>query len=263
MSDSGGGCCKCCFNFIFTLGLTALFMWLSLRTSSPDCLLSKFYLPLDQTSNSSNPTSLEFELRLKNTNKDKGVYYDPINVTFYTPNKSHVIGNFTITKFYQGHKKNARKNGTIPIIDQDVVSRAAPPANGSTAPFRVDLVTSVRYKILMFKTKRHTIRVGANVDVNGTLFKVNHKDIKLKSNADKIRSYCGQMGFFFANLLVLEHFLSILEMLSSSHLLASPKPVLLLPFHQTVGCSISAKLWQPHYQYSRPLKFISFGEIVT
>ncbi|KAG6756568.1 hypothetical protein POTOM_039999 [Populus tomentosa] len=209
MSDSGGGCCKCCFNFIFTLGLTALFMWLSLRTSSPDCLLSKFYLPLDQTSNSSNPTSLEFELRLKNTNKDKGVYYDPINVTFYTPNKSHVIGNFTITKFYQGHQKNARKNGTIPIIDRDVVSRAAPPANGSTAPFRVDLVTSVRYKILMFKTKRHTIRVGANVDVNGTLIKVNHKDIKLKSNAHKIRSYCGQMGFFFANLLVLDNLLLV------------------------------------------------------
>jgi len=177
-------------------------MWLSLRTSSPDCLLSKFYLPLNQTSNSSNLTPLEFELRLKNTNKDKGVYYDPINVTFYTPYRSHVIGNFTITKFYQGHKKSARKNGNISIIDRDVVSQAAP-ANGSTALFRVDLVTSVRYKILMFKTKRHKIRVGANVEVNGTITKVNHKDIKLKSNADKIRSYCGQMGFFFANLLVL------------------------------------------------------------
>ncbi|KAL9383171.1 hypothetical protein Peur_023494 [Populus x canadensis] len=203
MPDSGGGGCgRCCCNFIFTLGLTALFMWLSLRTSSPNCLLSKFYLPLNQTSNSSNLTSLEFELRLKNTNKDKGVYYDPINVTFYTPNRSHVIGNFTITKFYQGHQKNARKNGTISKIDRDVVSQAAP-AHGSTAFFRVDLATSVRYKILMFKTKRHKIRVGANVQVNGTIIKVDHKDIKLKSNADKIRSYCGQMGFFFANLLVL------------------------------------------------------------
>jgi hypothetical protein len=203
MPDSGGGGCgRCCCNFIFTLGLTALFMWLSLRTSSPNCLLSKFYLPLDQTSNSSNLTSLEFELTLKNTNKDKGVYYDPINVTFYTPNRSHVIGNFTITKFYQGHKKIARKNGTISNIDRDVVSQAAP-ANGSMALFPVDLATSVRYKILMFKTKRYKIRVEANVEVIATIIKVNHKDIKLKSNADKIRSYCGQMGFFFANLLVL------------------------------------------------------------
>lgn len=41
------------------------------------------------------------------------------------------------------------------------------------------------------------------MEVIATIIKVNHKDIKLKSNADKIRSYCGQMGFFFANLLVL------------------------------------------------------------
>ncbi|KAG5235648.1 NON RACE-SPECIFIC DISEASE RESISTANCE family protein [Salix suchowensis] len=166
MPDSGGGgCCRCCCSFIFTSGLTALFMWLSLRTTSPACALSKFYIPLDQTKNL---TTLEFELRLKNTNKDKGVYYDPINVT--------------------GHKKKATKNGTIPDISRDEVSRAAI-GNGSMAVFWVDLATSVRYKILMFKTKRHKIRVGASVEVNGTISKVYPKDIKLKSNADKIRSY--------------------------------------------------------------------------
>ncbi|KAJ6770554.1 LATE EMBRYOGENESIS ABUNDANT (LEA) HYDROXYPROLINE-RICH GLYCOPROTEIN FAMILY-RELATED [Salix purpurea] len=199
MPDSGGGgCCRCCCSFIFTSGLTALFMWLSLRTTSPACALSKFYIPLDQTKNL---TTLEFELRLKNTNKDKGVYYDPINVTFFdSPNRSHSIGSSTITKFYQGHKKKATKNGTT-NISRDEVSRAAP-GNGSTV-FWVDLATSVRYKILMFKTKRHRIRVGARFEVNGTISKVYPKDIKLKSNADKIRSYCGKMKVFFTNFLVL------------------------------------------------------------
>ncbi|CAK7338362.1 unnamed protein product [Dovyalis caffra] len=194
MPDSGGGgCCRCCCSFIFTLGLTALFMWLSLRTTSPDIRLSKFNMPLNQTLSSRNLTSLEFELTLKNTNKDKGVYYDPVNVTFFdSPNRSHVLGNFTIPKFYQGHKKKATKSGTVSTIDRGVVSRAVP-AN-ATALFRVDLATSVRYKILMFKTKRHKIRVGADVEVNGTIAKVNTKDLKLKSNADKIRSYCGQMA---------------------------------------------------------------------
>ncbi|KAJ6376518.1 hypothetical protein OIU76_025633 [Salix suchowensis] len=135
-------------------------MWLSLRTTSPACALSKFYIPLDQTKNL---TTLQFELRLKNTNKDKGVYYDSINVTvFDSPNRSHLIGSSTITKFYQGHKKKATKNGTIPDISRDEVSRAAI-GNGSKAVFWVDLATSVRYKILMFKTKRHKIRVGASV----------------------------------------------------------------------------------------------------
>ncbi|XP_061975019.1 protein NDR1-like [Populus nigra] len=203
MPDTGGGgCCRCCCSFIFTLGLTSLFMWLSLRTSSPDCLLRKFYIPLNQTSNL---TTLEFELRFKNTNKDKGVYYDPINVTFFdSPNRSHFIGNFTIPKFYQGHKKKATKNFTIPNIDRKVVVQAIPAGNGSTTTsFRVDLATSVRYKILMFKTKRDKIRVGLNFDVNGTVIKVNPKDLKLKSNANKIRSYYGQMGVFLFNFLVL------------------------------------------------------------
>ncbi|KAF9672950.1 hypothetical protein SADUNF_Sadunf11G0097600 [Salix dunnii] len=195
--SGGGGCCRCCCSFIFTSGLTALFLWLSLRTTSPACALSKFYIPLNQTKNQ---TTLEFELRLKNTNKDKGVYYDPINVTFFdSPNRSRSIGSSTITKFYQGHKKRATKNGTIANIDRDEL-----PGNGSTAFFWVDLATSVRYKILMFKTKRHKIRVGAQFAVNGTIIKVYPKDIKLKSNADKIRSYCGKMGVFFANFLVLD-----------------------------------------------------------
>ena len=175
-------------------------MWLSLRTSSPDCLLGKFYIPLNQTSNL---TTLEFELRLKNTNKDKGVYYDPINVTFFdNPNRSHFIGNFIIPKFYQGHKKKATKKN-ISNIDQKVVFQAIPVNRSTTTFFRVDLATSVRYKILMFKTKRDTIRVGLNFEVNGTVIKVNPKDLKLKSNANKIRSYYGQMGVFLVNFLVL------------------------------------------------------------
>ncbi|KAJ6670177.1 hypothetical protein OIU85_009362 [Salix viminalis] len=202
-TGGGGGCCLCCCRFIFTLGLTSLFMWLSLRTSSPDCLLSKFYIPLNQTFNSPNlTTTLEFELRLKNTNKDKGVYYDPINVTFFdNSNRSHFIGNFTVPKFYQGHKKKARKNFTIPNINREVVIQAIP-VNGSAAFFRVDLATSVRYKILMFKTKRDKIKVGVNFEVNGTAIKVSRKDLKLKSTANKIRSYYGQMGVLLVEFLV-------------------------------------------------------------
>jgi hypothetical protein len=55
----------------------------------------------------------------------------------------------------------------------------------------------------MFKTKRDKIRVGLDFDVNGTVVKVNRKDLKLKSNANKIRSYYGQMGVLLVNFLVL------------------------------------------------------------
>ncbi|OAY55046.1 protein NDR1 [Manihot esculenta] len=206
MPDSSGGCCKCCCSFIFTLGLTALFMWLSLRTSNPKCLLQKFYIPaLNKTLNPPKNTSLFFELRLENTNKDKGVYYDPINVTFFdNPNKNHSIGNFTIQKFYQGHKKKATKGGDFNAsgLDVEAISRAI--SNGS-AIFRVDIATAVRYKIMAWKTKRHRITVGADVNINDQGTQVNpDKRIKL-SNAEMIGSSYGKtigilLFLFYLNL---------------------------------------------------------------
>ncbi|KAJ4832437.1 hypothetical protein Tsubulata_017099 [Turnera subulata] len=210
MADSGGGCFTRCCSFFFTLGLAALFMWLSLRVSSPNCSLEQFYIPsLNQTLNSTRDTNLTFVVALKNTNKDKGVYYDPVNITFYdSPNRSHSIGNYTIPKFRQGHNKKAMKNGTVETtgLDRQAVFRAVS-ANGS-AVFRVDLATSVRYRIIFFKTKRHKIRVGGNVEVNGNGTKVNSKKgIKLKSGADKKSTagvYClGQVGVNFFILVLL------------------------------------------------------------
>lgn len=199
MSETAGGCGRCCCSFIFTLGLTSLFLWLSLRTSNPKCSIQEFYLPaLDKSSNNQNNTTLQFQLKLENTNKDKGVYYDDVNITVYDfPNRSHIIGRSLIGRFYQGHKKTAHKNGTA-LTDQKVVSRAVF-ANGS-AVFRVDLVTAVRFKIIAWKTKRHKIAVGADVEVNGNGTKVNKKNIKLTSSASKNVSYyycCVGMFLYF------------------------------------------------------------------
>ncbi|XP_015577079.3 protein NDR1-like [Ricinus communis] len=194
MPDSGGGCCRCCCSFIFTLGLTALFMWLSLRPSKPKCLLKKFYIPaLNHSLTPRGNTSLIFQLGLENTNKDKGVYYDPVNVTFFdSPKRNHTVGNFVIPEFYQGHKKKATKGGEINLtassaFDQDAVSRAV--SNGS-AVIRVDMATRVRYKIMAWKTKRYTITVGADINITdqGTIINPK-KGIKLKSSAAKIRKF--------------------------------------------------------------------------
>ncbi|KAJ8763641.1 hypothetical protein K2173_003113 [Erythroxylum novogranatense] len=188
-----GGCGRCCFSFIFTSGLTALFMWLSLRTSSPKCLLQDFYIPaLNRTLNTAANTTLYFHLRLENTNKDKRVYYDPVNVTFYdSPNKSHSIANYTIPAFRQGHKKKATKGDAVNTTGLD---RGAVLVHGS-AVFRVDMATSVRYKIMFWKTKREKIMVGADVPVNdqGTLVDAK-KGIKLKSDAAKASSCFGKIG---------------------------------------------------------------------
>ncbi|KAG6637525.1 protein NDR1-like [Carya illinoinensis] len=200
---AAGGCCRCCCSFIFTLGLTSLFMWLSLRTNDPKCSVQKFYLPaLNKTLNTAKNNTLIFMVRLDNSNKDKGVYYDDVNLTFYdSPNKSqpHLIGNYTIPRFYQGHQKKAKKDGHT-AVNMTLVSRVVAP-NG-TAEFWVDLATAVRFKILWWKTKKHSLIRSGSVLVDETGAK-GKKGIKLRSGAPERGNYCALVGVLVSLLVLL------------------------------------------------------------
>ncbi|KAL4566832.1 hypothetical protein LXL04_030957 [Taraxacum kok-saghyz] len=192
--DGGAACCRCCFSFILTLGLAALFLWLSLRTSNPVCSIQDVYIPaLNKTRNSTSYQSIYLDLKLDNENKDKGIYYDQLNITLhYYINESisnHEktgiqISNYTLKGFYQGHQKKARrKNWTDTYgVPWDVA------LNGGPAVFRVDLVTAVRFKILFWKTKRHGLRVGADFEVSDRGQKVQKKGTRLKSGAPELFS---------------------------------------------------------------------------
>ncbi|KAI5642380.1 hypothetical protein M9H77_00298 [Catharanthus roseus] len=194
----GGGCCRCCASFIFTSGLTALFMWLSLRGSNPTCSIQDFYVPaLDLSANSTNNHSLYFDLKLDNGMKDKGVGYDDVNLTFYYgPNTSLPIGNYVVPKFYQGHGKKTHRRELVQTRGVPWEDAHVAASNKSTVVFRVGLVTRVRYKILFWYTKRHKLVEGANVEVNGSGKKVNKKGIKLKSAAPEQRHRLPLLGFF-------------------------------------------------------------------
>lgn len=209
MSDNnsgGGGCCRCMFSFIFTTGLTALFMWLSLRGSNPKCSIQNFYVPaLNLSANStvrSSNHSIYFDLKLDNGMKDKGVRYDDLNLTFYySPNNTGYnnlpIGNYTISRFYQGHGKDTHRKALVETRGVPWANASKAVSNG-TVVFRLDLSTKVRYKILFWYSKKHKLMVGANVNVNATGQKVNKKGIKLKSAAAaELRvSRLSPIGFF-------------------------------------------------------------------
>lgn len=68
--DNGGKtCCSYCFSFIFTAGLTSLFLWLSLRPDKPKCSIEYFYVPALNKSLDSHSrlnTTLNFIVRFAN-----------------------------------------------------------------------------------------------------------------------------------------------------------------------------------------------------
>ncbi|PIN02500.1 hypothetical protein CDL12_24984 [Handroanthus impetiginosus] len=200
MPESGAAtCCKCCTSFIITSGVTALFMWLSLRTEKPTCSIQDFYVPaLNRTANSNanrNNHTIYFDLKLDNKMKDKGVNYANINLTFfYSQNDSRLpVANYTVPGFYQGHGKKARRRELVVASGLPWAAALDALSNGSAVNFGVDLATRVKFKILFWYTKRHSLIVAADVEVNKSGRKVNKKGIKLKSkgknhNKKKLKS---------------------------------------------------------------------------
>ena len=188
-------CCLGCCKFVFSCGIASLSFWLLLYTSTPLCSIEEFdALALEKTANSTIRTNrtLHYDLKLKNRIANKGIYYDALNLTFYyKPNLSHyLIGNATYPAFYQGHHKSAHRVGSFDAATE-VVSENA------TAVFRVELATAVRYKHILWKSKRHRLVVAAEVQVNdrGSLVKLKgNKGIKMSSGAAKIEDCFNVVG---------------------------------------------------------------------
>ncbi|KAK7342545.1 hypothetical protein VNO80_25500 [Phaseolus coccineus] len=157
-------CCACCLGTLISLGFSALFFWLSLRTHPPKCSLQSLSL-LTQND------TLVFQLSLKNDNKDKGVKYDAVLVTFalFLDNTTtRPLTNATLLPFYQGHEKTARKWGSAVAPHLARLNRTAAVKNGNLF-LRVEFATRVKYKVwLAFYIKRHRLVGGANVEVNAS-----------------------------------------------------------------------------------------------
>ncbi|GAB4846195.1 hypothetical protein Ancab_025193 [Ancistrocladus abbreviatus] len=196
MSQSADyGCCRCCCSFIVTAGFAALFMWLTLRPSKPTCSIEHFdVFALNKTATSARNNTIYFDLTLKNNNKDEGVYYDTLNLTFYyKPNLTFPLANYTFSGFRQGHQKHAQRVGTVEAggSNWQGLASSAVKVNG-TAVFKVDLKTAVRYKIIFWKTKRHKLALGADLQVNaeGSLVRSRKKGVKLTSGTAMQKCYC-------------------------------------------------------------------------
>lgn len=67
-------------------------------------------------------------------------------------------------------------------------------SNGSTVIFRVDLATRVKFKIMFWYTKRHSLVVGGDVEVNNSGKKMRKKPIKLKSGVPDPGSHWVRVG---------------------------------------------------------------------
>ncbi|KAK4371699.1 hypothetical protein RND71_007083 [Anisodus tanguticus] len=174
-SSSKNSCACHCVKLIVSLGVTALILWLSLRTTKPKCSIRDVYVRgLDKSVNSDNNVTrrdknISFQLNVKNEMKEKGVRYDDITLNFYYgTNTSYPIGNFTFDGFKQGKDKEAFKSGMIETSNMPWDGATKAVSNGSKAVFRVDVSSRIKYKITFWYTKKHDYFVENKVEIDDT-----------------------------------------------------------------------------------------------
>ncbi|XP_010267775.1 PREDICTED: protein NDR1-like [Nelumbo nucifera] len=185
-------CCRCCISFIFSAGLTTVFLWLNLHIDHPNYFIQNFQVPpLNLTAHDTRNATIAFNLKLANGNKDKGIYYDEVNIALYYGgiNRTIALGNTSIPPFYQGHKKKAIKAQTMEARRFPLQTALKEVSNNRTVVFQVDLATAVRFKTIWWKTKRHRMSVGGDVHVNREGMTADNKDIELKSSGAEFGCY--------------------------------------------------------------------------
>ncbi|KAK1364992.1 hypothetical protein POM88_040553 [Heracleum sosnowskyi] len=131
------------------------------------CSLQSFYVP--QLSGSTNNRSIYFDVKLQNKLSTIGVYYDDLNLSFhlYNQNKSGMnqVGNYIGHKFYQGSLMTTHLIHNVDTYEMPLESLSLNGSGSTNQIFRVNLQTKVRFAN-MWKTKRHKLTVGADVEVD-------------------------------------------------------------------------------------------------
>ncbi|PIN14237.1 hypothetical protein CDL12_13134 [Handroanthus impetiginosus] len=177
-----------CLCYIPTLAII-LWIGLSFNLKGPRCFIKEFYVPaldLSQptTSNTTNPF-LFFDLALKNILDDHSIRYGEVNLTF-SYNRTPVA-NYIVPKFYQGTGKTALRRDVVETRGMPWDDALKVVNNGSKAVFRVDLAARPRFRFWFLYSKKKGVRIGADVEVEGTGLKVKKKDIRLNSADSKRR----------------------------------------------------------------------------
>lgn len=179
MDAATESCNRCIYGLIVSSILG--FFFLCFGPSGPKFSIERLYVPsLDVRSyDIQTINTISFRIAFWNTMSHREVYCDAINVTFYYgENLSLPIATTSIPEFTIRRREVFYDGETIETFDVPWEDARLVVSNGSTAMFRVNLVTDIRYTSTLAallresipdvfpRTRRYGMSVGAYIDVN-------------------------------------------------------------------------------------------------
>ncbi|KAL9145209.1 hypothetical protein ABFS82_13G026000 [Erythranthe guttata] len=196
------GFCLCTLIILaVTLSISVTLYLMANIHRGPRFYVKEFYVPaldlsqLPTTSNNNNKSNfinntiitnpcLFFDLAFLNIEYERIVRYGDVNLTFSYGRNNNAVANYVVRSFDQwwwevDYRREVVESQGVPW--EDAVKAVL---NGSKVVFRVDLAARPKFK-RQFGTysKKKDVRIGADVEVDGTGLKVKRKDIRLNSAA--------------------------------------------------------------------------------
>lgn len=159
--------CAIFLAFLLIVGIITFILWLSLRPHRPRIYMHEFSVPdLNQVTGFEN-ANISFNVTVRNSNLNIGIYYGSFDSSIYY--RDQKIGSIPLLDpFYQEPKHTKIINGafsgaTLAMNSQHWEEFMHDRSRG-TVVFRLELTSSIRFKVSSWISKHH--RMHANCDVS-------------------------------------------------------------------------------------------------
>ncbi|CAN4092105.1 unnamed protein product [Withania somnifera] len=160
--------CSVFLGLLTIVGLITFILWLSLRPHRPRIFLNDFSIPALGQGSGGGPENAQINIRVtaRNSNQGIGIYYDASQVTVYYGDKR--VGGYQVsTPFYQQPKNStlfvSTLSGSTLTMTESQWKQMLYDRSRGPVIFRVELTSTIRFKISSWNSKRHRMRANCPV----------------------------------------------------------------------------------------------------
>ncbi|XP_052202921.1 NDR1/HIN1-like protein 26 [Diospyros lotus] len=167
--------CAICLALLLIIGMVTFILWISLRPHRPRIHVRDFSIPGLAQANGLENARVVFNATTRNPNQSIGIYYDALQATLYYDDQS-IGGTPLLFPFYQQPKNTTTLSGvlsgaTLTVNNQRWMQFQSDRSQG-TVIFRLDITSTIRFKVSTWSSKRHRLHAHCDVGVgpDGSIF---------------------------------------------------------------------------------------------
>ncbi|RZC65579.1 hypothetical protein C5167_009270 [Papaver somniferum] len=175
--------CSVFLALLFFLGIITFILWLSLRPHRPRFHMMNFSVSGLNQENGLENARIAFDVTARNSNQNIGIFYDAMDGTVFYQEKP--VGTTPLLfPFYQSSKNttwiHGEVGGTSLSGDNDKGNKFINELGGGKVVFRLELTSTIRFKVSTWDSKRHRmhatclVEVGQDGGVSGVLWLILH-----------------------------------------------------------------------------------------